>query len=44
MKQGYRLIVVDKDGVVRHIFENVTPAGHAGEVLDFVRSLAEANS
>jgi thioredoxin-dependent peroxiredoxin len=31
--------VVDKDGLVRRIFEKVTPAGHAHEVLEFVKSL-----
>jgi peroxiredoxin Q/BCP len=30
--------VVDKDGVVRHVYEKVTPLGHAQEVLDLVRN------
>ena len=31
--------VADKNGVLRRVFENVTPAGHAAEVLDFVRGI-----
>jgi peroxiredoxin Q/BCP len=31
--------VVDGDGIVRRIFEKVTPLGHAQEVLEFVRTL-----
>lgn len=31
--------VVDADGIVRHVFENVTPAGHAAEVLTFIKTL-----
>jgi len=32
--------VIDGDGIVRHVFENVTPLGHAQEVLDFARSVS----
>ncbi len=31
--------VADANGVLRHIFESVTPEGHAQQVLDFVRGL-----
>lgn len=31
--------VTDADGVLRGLFENVTPDGHAQEVLDFVRDI-----
>lgn len=31
--------VVDSEGTVRHIFEKVTPLGHAAQVLDIVRTL-----
>jgi len=30
--------VVDSQGIVRHVYEKVTPLGHAQEVLDLVRS------
>ena len=28
--------VIGKDGVIRHVFENVKPAGHDAEVLDWL--------
>ncbi len=33
-------LLVDKDGVVRHIWNDVTPLGHAREVLEKARQLA----
>ena len=32
-------LLVDKDGIVRHIWEKVSPAGHAAEVLKFASTL-----
>lgn len=34
--------VTDKNGIIRRVFDKVTPLGHAQEVLDFVRSLGKA--
>ena len=31
--------VIDKSGVVRRVFENVSAKGHAAEVLAFVKTL-----
>lgn len=31
--------VIDREGVIRRVFENVSPRGHADEVLDAVKSL-----
>lgn len=31
--------VIDKDGIVRRVFDDVKVRGHAAEVLDFVRTL-----
>ncbi len=31
--------LVDKEGIVRHIWEKVSPAGHATEVLKFAATL-----
>jgi len=31
--------VVDKQGIVRRVFEDVKARGHAAEVLEFVRTL-----
>lgn len=35
--------VIDKQGVVRSIFENVKVPGHADEVLAFVRAMPGTN-
>ena len=32
-------LVVDEEGMVRRVFENVTPAGHAAQVLEFVKTI-----
>ncbi|MBV9864016.1 MAG: peroxiredoxin [Abitibacteriaceae bacterium] len=31
-------LLIDREGIVRHIFEKVTPLGHAQQVLDAVRA------
>ena len=32
-------VMIDKSGTVRHALYNVTPRGHAAEVLDLVRNM-----
>lgn len=29
--------LIDSDGVIRHVFENVTPEGHSKEILEVIR-------
>jgi thioredoxin-dependent peroxiredoxin len=36
--------VVDRDGVVRHALYDVKPKGHATQILDLVRALAEGGA
>ncbi|ACF13788.1 alkyl hydroperoxide reductase/ Thiol specific antioxidant/ Mal allergen [Chloroherpeton thalassium ATCC 35110] len=31
--------VIDKSGIIRKIYPDVTPSGHASEVLEFIKSL-----
>lgn len=36
--------IIDKQGVVRHVFRNVSPRGHAAEVFKLIKDLESENA